>query len=1264
MNELHRNCIVSWNCNSLSNKLNCSIPHYLDSYSPLVLTVQESRPRALLNQLSAIKSMEKLLSIHHQYNGFHAPHPLISNLTTPSSDKLLKKKQWIDTQSDNEEAVNSGGICFFIRKDVMYDELLLNQYNIVTHKRNCHYSQLHWIQIKSPVKLILGSIYINPNATKDHINNICDKIKALSFNSPFTQQPIILLGDMNAKHPYWHQNKINTAGAAIYNLLHNTNSSPLYLLNNLYPNANSIHTRATATIDLAIANEFTNMIEDVTICQDVPLCSDHLPIAIELQTLNPTSPNDPGLNNGNIDFSILENRWKGMIPFRFPSLKNKNKYKQKWQEYKNKLKSLLKQWTDQYPHVDSLNNAQQINDSTSLLSNIMIDAALSVFGVRGNKKEIEWWYYNVEAKAAIHEYHCMHHKYQRHRNEESLRQYRQTYRNMKKTIANVKRKSWCEFQQQLYAPTQHGYTAEWNIWKRNALTQNKLPLNSICNNVGQPPATTQDALENLCSHYETVGDVTHIASPPPIQQQLNELKERMSVSHLPIVGAVCTIEEIRRQCKTIKSTTTTGPDNVPAVLVKHGGTALHQCLHTLLNGIWKVGHCPSIWKYSNVLSLFKKGNKRDPNNYRPISLTPVLARMVERLVKPKLVTIIESKLHPLQFGFRAHKSTEHNLFHLLHHIQHTFNNPDKFIRLPVAFLDITKAFDKVDHLSLLLKLDRMGITPDTHLFQFIHSFLKDRKFRTFDGNYEHFSSWHIMQSGVPQGSVLGPLLFLVYINDLADKITNSTDGMCLPFLFADDISIVPDHKKLYEKMLNIKWLTQYITPPTIPFNVNLTTSEKEILMQSSTHWLQVALDCCSQWAVDWKMNFGIGESKSAVVLFRANKFHHNNNSTPIFTLQQQILPYTDTYKYVGLVLHCTLDWSAHTAHVLQKANLAVYRLLRMINSHHADFKTTRLLTNVTIRSTIGHAIQFWNPNKQTVNKLNSMLAIPLRRVLRLPASTHVHSVLAEGGIPPMQIMKEFNTIQTMKRMYTSTSLITKQLFLHQFLSTSEKHLTITGQFKQLLNTGGWYDNNMNDILIKFSNQDSTFNKELYQQYEDQCKRFYIKHSNISTNWIYQHRHTVHKHNHHSKSLQSLAFSTPHYLLHDEQHMKQLRARLRFNRATFKDRLHLYNKIDDPTCDLCDDSSACTMQHILIHCPKFAWERMILEHMLQLSPFRFRFNDTCIDTTTDSTDSNLFTLIDVLLGYIPPMIAKKTNLIKQYLQLTAQFLSKIYSLIPF
>ncbi len=222
------------------------------------------------------------------------------------------------------------------------------------------------------------------------------------------------------------------------------------------------------------------------------------------------------------------------------------------------------------------------------------------------------------------------------------------------------------------------------------------------------------------------------------------------------------------------------------------------------------GELPSDWKEANICAAYKKGERYKASNYRPISLTAICCKMLEHIIASNLMKHLEynNMLFDLQHGFRQHRSCETQLLSLTH--QSTQARQAK-VQTDMIVMDFAKAFDKVSHSRLMLKLHWLGVRGNTH--RWIQDFLTDRSQRVV---LDHDSSEVApVTSGMPQGTALGPVLFLVYIYDLSDRVKHST-----VHLFADDCVLQKEIR---------------------------TTADAEALQQDINH--------LAQWEQDWLMEF-------------------------------------------------------------------------------------------------------------------------------------------------------------------------------------------------------------------------------------------------------------------------------------------------------------------------------------------------------------------------------------------------------------------------
>ena len=259
-----------------------------------------------------------------------------------------------------------------------------------------------------------------------------------------------------------------------------------------------------------------------------------------------------------------------------------------------------------------------------------------------------------------------------------------------------------------------------------------------------------------------------------------------------------------------------GPKSIPPAVLKHLNNDVSIVLANLFNLSFSTGVFPDILKTSSVLPLFKKGSRLDCGNYRPISLLSNISKLLEKLMYSRFYNFLNiyNCISELQFGFRSQHSTSHTLVSITERIGEALDTGHFSCGV---FIDLQKAFDTVDHKILISKLEHYGARGIAK--NWFSSYLQNRnQYVTIHG---FKSSLNNISYGVPQGSVLGPLLFLMYINDLHLSVKNS-----MVHHFADNTNLLCIDKSL--KLLcikinyDLKCITQWLNANRISLNIDKT----------------------------------------------------------------------------------------------------------------------------------------------------------------------------------------------------------------------------------------------------------------------------------------------------------------------------------------------------------------------------------------------------------------------------------------------------------
>ena len=319
---------------------------------------------------------------------------------------------------------------------------------------------------------------------------------------------------------------------------------------------------------------------------------------------------------------------------------------------------------------------------------------------------------------------------------------------------------------------------------------------------------------------------------------------------------------VKKLLKNLKPYKASGPDGIPTYILRAAAEELAPMMTRLFQSSLDTGLVPTEWRRANIVPLFKKGLKHLTSNYRPVSLTSVACKVLEHIIHSNVMRHFDENniLTVKQHGFRKKRSCVTQLVTTIQGIASQLRTGRD--QVDVILLDFAKAFDKVPHQRLLYKLNYYGVRG--HTLQWIESFLGHRTQQVLlDGSC---SSQADVISGVPQGTVMGPLLFLAFINDLPQAVKHSD-----PHLFADDCLLY-----------------------------------RLVRTDDDARKLQEDLDALEEWEATWQMKFH--PEKCQVIRINLNKRFERQS---IYRLHRHILEVVDSGKYLGVHLTNDLTWHKH-----------------------------------------------------------------------------------------------------------------------------------------------------------------------------------------------------------------------------------------------------------------------------------------------------------------------------------------------------------------
>uniref|UniRef100_A0A8K9V263 Reverse transcriptase domain-containing protein n=1 Tax=Oncorhynchus mykiss TaxID=8022 RepID=A0A8K9V263_ONCMY len=532
----------------------------------------------------------------------------------------------------------------------------------------------------------------------------------------------------------------------------------------------------------------------------------------------------------------------------------------------------------------------------------------------------------------------------------------QLFREARNHYTQAVRKAKASFFKQKFASCNTNSKKLWDTVKsmENKNTSSQLPTAlKIGNTVTTDKSTI---IENFNKHFSTAGHAFHLATPTPVNSTAPPTATRPSLPHFSF--SQIHSADVLKELQNLDPYKSAGLDNLDPFFLKLSAEIVATPITSLFNLSFVSSEIPKDWKAAAVIPLFKGGDTLDPNCYRPISILPCLSKVFESQVNKQITDHFESHhtFSAMQSGFRAGHGCTSATLKVLNDILTAI---DKKHYCAAVFIDLAKAFDSVNHHILIGRLNSLGFSNDC-LAWFTNYFSDRVQCVKSEGL---LSGPLAVSMGVPQGSILGPTLFSVYINEVA-----LAAGESLIHLYADDTIL-------------------YTSGPSL--DTVLTTLQASFnAIQLSFRGLQLLLNT----------------SKTKCMLFNRSLPAPTRLSN-ITTLDGSDLEYVDNYKYLGVWLDCKLSFQTHIKHLQFKVKSRIGFLFRNKASFTHAAKHT--LVKLTILPILDFGDVIYKIASNTLlNKLDAVYHSAIRFVTKAPYTTHHCDLYALVGWPSLHTRRQ------------------------------------------------------------------------------------------------------------------------------------------------------------------------------------------------------------------------------------------------------------------
>ena len=720
-----------------------------------------------------------------------------------------------------------------------------------------------WIVEKGGKKTLVGSVYRSPNSTEENDKLLMDKISQAYEIAGDNR--ILIMGDFNVPFINWEDKDLRRGARRV-------ERDMLKVVNDCYLQQHvkedtKFNMLQSSSLDLIFTREE----------------GDIKNIVVE----DPLEGSDHGIVTA--DFV---SEWKSRVVPRPRRMYHKGDYNRIIEELE------LINWDEKF-------EGKSTQECWDIFKAILVKLVETYVPMSSPKDYNEPWMNNSLLKQWKKKYHA----WKRYTEGKSYRKYEEYKREanvLKKKIRQAKR----EYEKKLANGVRNNKRGFFK-YVNSRLTV-RPEITEMQNENGILMDADKEITDIMGRYFNSVYTVPSNEAMPNMEDMYNT-----EINSIPISR-----EDVQRRLEKLNVNKSCGPDNIHPRVLKETARVTCVPLEKIFKLSLRSGECPDDWRKANITPIHKKGDRTDPSNYRPVSLTSQVCKVLESIVRTHIVDHLDTNkiLSDKQHGFREGRSCLTNLLVMMESWTEILDDDDG---IDVAYLDFRKAFDLVSHKHLLYKMSKYGIKDQA--LNWVKAFLSGRTQRvvirgTASESFE-------VTSGVPQGSVLGPILFLIFINDLPLEVISPL------LLFADD-------SKIFTRIVS-------------------ETSKTNPQGNYGREVLQRDLNNIKEWANKWKMEFNVDKCK-VMHLGRLNPKH-------TYTMGDRDLTVTSEEKDLGVIFDENLEFDKHIKTIVNRAN----RMLGMIKIGFTcmDMEIFMNLYPVLVRPLLEYCVQVWSPHKQKYIKL-------------------------------------------------------------------------------------------------------------------------------------------------------------------------------------------------------------------------------------------------------------------------------------------------------